>query len=321
MPLDRQIQALLHALEAEGIQAPSSITPTEARAQRRLSARLMRRGWPPEPVAAVRDLRVPGPVGPIALRAYFPTSRGRSPIVIYFHGGGWVTGDIDTHDAQARVLCNRTGSIVLSVDYRLAPEAPFPAAVADAYAATCWAAENAARDLGGDSETLSVAGESSGGNLAAAVALQARDQAGPAIRAQALVYPALDPTMAYPSIAEYADGYDISADDLRWFYRNYLPDPTTYSHPLASPLAATSLAELPPTAIAVAEFDPLRDEGVAFASRLAEAGVEVVLRDYPSLVHGFFAMDAAAEAAAAAVNSFWSTFRQLLGRQQPLRES
>lgn len=310
MPLDPELSALLRDLEARGIKSPALITPAEARAQRRLAALLMTRGAQPEAVGAVRDEVIPEQG--LRLRIYSPSSGSPPfPLIVYFHGGGWVVGDLDTHDAQTRMLCNRTGSLVIAVDYRLAPEAPFPAAIDDAYTATCWAVEHAV-GLGGDPGKVAVAGDSSGGNLAASVALLARDKGSPSLIAQGLIYPALDPTMRCSSISAYAEGYDLSADDLRWFYRQYLPNPAMYDDPRAAPFASASLARLPHAVIAVAEFDPLRDESITFAECLRSAGVCVVLRYYEGLTHNFFSMALAAQRARDAVDDFCARLRSML---------
>ena len=310
MPLDTELSALLRDLEARGIRSPALMTPDEARAQRRLAALLMMKNARPEAVGAIRNAVIPD--HGTRLRIYSPFSgEPPFPLIVYFHGGGWVVGDLDTHDAQTRMLCNRTGSTVIAVDYRLAPEAPFPAAIDDAYTATCWAVQHA-EDLGVDPERVAVAGDSSGGNLAASVALFARDKGGPPLIAQGLIYPALDPAMRYSSIRDYAEGYDLSADDLRWFYSQYLPEPVMYDDPRAAPLASASFARLPRTVIAVAEFDPLRDEDVTFAECLRAAGVCVVLRYYEGLTHNFFSMALAVRRARYAVDDFCAQLRSML---------
>ena len=309
MPLDLELSALMRDLEARGVKPLTLMTPAEARAQRRLAAVLMTKGAQPEAVGAVRDEVIPEQG--LRLRIYSPSSGSPPfPLIVYFHGGGWVVGDLDTHDAQTRMLCNRTCSLVIAVDYRLAPEAPFPAAVHDAYAATCWAVEHAAA-LGADPGRVAVAGDSSGGNLAASVALLARDKGGPSLIAQGLIYPALDPTMRSSSMSAYAEGYDLSVDDLSWFYRQYLPDPAMYDDPRATPFASASFAGLPRTVIAVAEFDPLHDEDVTFAKCLQSAGVRVALRYYEGLPHNFFSMALAIQRAREAVDDFCAQLRSM----------
>ena len=243
----------------------------------------------PDPVARVEDRRIPGPAGEIAVRLYAPEDpRG---LVVYFHGGGWVIGSLETHDLPLRTLANEAGCSVLSVDYRLAPEHRHPAAVEDGYAAVCWAAENAA-ELGADPARLAVGGDSAGGNLAAVASLLARERGGPALCFQLLVYPVTDHDFARPSYAENASGYFLERDDMRWFWDHYLPDAAARDGMTASPLRVRDLSGLPPAHVITAEFDPLRDEGEAYAARLREAGVPVTHTRYDGQIHGFFAMAA-----------------------------
>jgi acetyl esterase len=231
------------------------------------------------------------------------------PIVTYFHGGGFVIGDIDTHDGPCRVLCAATGAVVVSVDYRLAPEHRFPAALDDCVAATAWAAEHA-RDLGADPTRLGVAGDSAGGNLAAAVAIAARTAGGPAIRAQALVYPVVDFSTVHPSVKENGEGYLLTAAAMAWFCAQYLGDHDS-ADPMASPLLA-DLADLPPAVVATAEFDPLRDEGRAYADALAGAGVAVHRLEFPGLIHGFMGLGSLSPGSARATDEVWAAFSSML---------
>jgi acetyl esterase len=260
---------------------------------------------PPAPVAAVADRLVPGPAGELPVRVYTPEGSPPFPIVVFLHGGGWVVGTLDTYDPLCRALAAATPAVVVSVDYRLAPEHRWPAAVEDAYAATEWASRNAA-GLGGAQHRLAVAGDSAGGNLAAVVALGARDRGGPAIAFQLLVYPVLDAAGGTASWREYADGYHLTADGMRWYWDHYLGG-ADGAAPDASPLRAAFVGGLPPALVIGAEYDILRDEGEAYAARLAEAGVDATASRHAGVVHGFVrwravtgaAEDALQEAAAA----------------------
>jgi acetyl esterase len=256
----------------------------------------------PLEMAGVEDLEIPGPAGnQIPVRVYTPTT-GQSlrPLVVYFHGGGFVIGNIDSHDATCRELAHLAEAVVVSVDYRLAPEHAGPAAAEDCYAATRWVADNAAA-LGGDPLRLAVAGDSAGGNLAAVVPLIARDRGGPPIAFQLLIYPVTDLTMSQPSMEENAEGYMLTAAGLRWFYDHYLGGAGDPKDAVLSPLFASDLSGLPPALVLTAEFDPLRDEGEAYAARLIAAGVPVAVKRYDGLIHGFFAMGLVLDAARAAV--------------------
>jgi acetyl esterase len=233
---------------------------------------------------------IAGPGGDMALRVYTPLGAGEvESTIVYFHGGGWVMGDLESHDAVCRALSNAAASVVVSVDYRLAPEHRFPAAIDDAYAATCWVAENAVALGAGDPNRLVVAGDSAGGNLAAAVALESRDLAGPQLSFQALVYPVLDARFDTPSYVDNATGYMLTRADMEWFWDHYC-DAAARLQPYASPLQANSLERLPPALVLTAEFDPLRDEGEAYAARLIEAGVSATVHRYPGMLHGFLGM-------------------------------
>ncbi|MET0427968.1 MAG: alpha/beta hydrolase [Microvirga sp.] len=244
-------------------------------------------GLPKEPVGSIEDIRFEGPDRPIRVRVYRPDSRGDRPLTLFFHGSGFVICSLDTHDDMCRQICRRAGSVVVSVDYSLAPERPFPAGPEDCFAATLWAVHNAGR-LGADPARLAVCGDSAGGNLAAGVALRARAEGGPAIKAQILIYPVTDHYSAgHRSYVERGSGCGLLQEDMRWFWDSYLPDPSLAQHPAVSPARAENLDGLPPAYIAVAEYDVLRDEGLTFARRLAEAGIPVELRHYPDMNHGF----------------------------------
>jgi acetyl esterase len=234
-------------------------------------------------------------------RVYVPEGPAPFPIIVYFHGGGWVTGDLEMHDVTCRRLAHRAQCVVVNVDYRLAPEHPFPAAFEDAFRATLWAHDHAA-DFSADHERLVVAGSSAGGNLAAAVALRARDEGGPDIQLQALIYPVLDSALDTESMRKYATGYLLEHRLLLWYWGQYVQDPAQLRNPWAAPMAARSLAGLPPALVVTAEFDPLRDEGEAFAQRLRDEGGEAEVTRWDGQVHGFMALLGASPDADAALD-------------------
>ncbi|MGN6250667.1 MAG: alpha/beta hydrolase [Marmoricola sp.] len=302
MPVDPQLEGLL-ALIAAGTPMHES-TPAEARAGFRTLTVDMR---PPEsvvPVAAVEETTVAGADGELPARVYRPEADGPVPTVVLFHGGGFVIGDLDTHDNMARLICAGTGAVVVSVDYRLAPEHPFPAAALDAIAATRDVHRRLA-DLGGN-DVLAVAGDSAGGNLSAVAAQQV-----PEVRAQFLIYPATDMSGDWPSREENAAGYFLDLPTMLWFGGQYVPEGTDPADPTLSPITGR-LEGLAPAVVVTAELDPLRDEGNAYADRLAAAGVEVVQRTYPGMIHGFFDMGAWSEGARAAVEESIALFATLL---------
>jgi acetyl esterase len=242
-----------------------------------------------ERVASVENRTIPGPDGEIPVRVYRPSDESGRPVIVYFHGGGWVIGSLETHDNSCRALTNAVDAVVVSVDYRLAPEHKFPAAADDAFAATRWVAEHAF-ELGGDPRRIAVAGDSAGGNLAAVVSLLARDAGGPMLAYQLLVYPATDCERDSESMRANATGYFLEADSMRWFDGHYLRSESDREDWRFSPLRADSLAGLPPAFVLTAEFDPLCDQGEAYARRLEDAGVPVELRRYDGVFHGFFGM-------------------------------
>ncbi|WP_420031983.1 alpha/beta hydrolase fold domain-containing protein [Streptomyces sp. cg28] len=266
-------------------------TVTDATEARRILAQAPASPFPGPAVGEVEDREIPGaPDGPpIPVRIYRPEGDGTEPVpvVVFFHGGGWVICGLDSHDNTARALCRDAGAVVVSVDYRLAPEHRFPAAVDDAYAAVLWVAAHAG-ELGADAGALSVAGDSAGGNLAAVVAQVARDEGGPAIARQLLVYPATDARQKTGSFEENADGYFLTAAACAWFREQYLGPDGDPSHPRVSPLLAEELAGLPAAHIVTAGCDPLCDEGQAYARALKDAGVPVTESRFPGMFHGFF---------------------------------
>jgi acetyl esterase len=286
MPLDPQAQKMIDATAALGLPPMDQMTPDQARESMR--ARTAALG-PAESVARIEDHRVPVDGGDIAVRCYTPAGEAPFPALVFLHGGGWVIGDIDTHDGICRSLANGAGCVVASVDYRLAPEHKYPVAAEDSFAATRWVAREATR-LGVDARRLAVGGDSAGGNLAAVVSLMARERGGPELVQQILVYPVTDHRYDTRSYSENADGYLLTRNAMRWFWDHYLRRREDGEQPHASPLREPNLAGLPPALIITAEYDPLRDEGETYGARLREAGVPVTLTRYPGMIHGFFRM-------------------------------
>ncbi len=288
MALDPQARTVLDQMAGMGDKPINELSVDEAR---RASEGMAAMQGPLEPVAGVEDRTLPGPGGSIPVRIYAPFGKGPFPVLIYFHGGGWVIGDIASSDGLCRMLTNAAGCIVVSVDYRLAPEHPFPAAVDDAYHSTLWAATNAS-SFGGDPSRIAVCGDSAGGNLAAAVAQIARDRGKPAIQFQLLIYPVIDAACDTPSYSENAEGYFLTRVAMQWFWNHYVQNDADRNHPYASPLRASSLADLPAALVITAEFDPLRDEGERYAECMRAAGTPVKLTRYNGMIHGFFTMSA-----------------------------
>jgi acetyl esterase len=302
MSLDAHVKALLDQMASMGAPKLWEIGPQAARAAMKMS--IFRTN--DEPIGAVEDKTFPGPTGPVGVRVYTPVS-AKAPLLpglIFFHGGGFVIGDLETHDGLCRALANEGGCRVVSVDYRLAPEHPFPAAVEDCTAAVDWVAENAAV-LGIDAARLAVGGDSAGGNLAAVAAILAKKKGSPKLSFQLLIYPVTQlGGPETPSMRENAKGYFLEKNSMDWFTRLYCPDMTHRADPRLSPLLEKDLSDLPPAYVVTAGFDPLRDEGKAYADRLDAAGVPVTYVNYPGMVQGFFSMRAlipkAREAVAAA---------------------
>lgn len=305
-PVDPQVQRLLDMIAAVGGAKTTTVTPQEARGAYEL---MMSRPAPADSAIAVEDVRIPGPAGQISARVYRPAASVPSPTVVFFHGGGWVIGSVDTHDSQARLIAEGAAAVVVSVDYRLAPEHPFPAALDDCTTATQWAIDHAT-DLGGVPGVVAIAGDSAGGNLAAAVALRLRDRGEGGLAAQLLIYPVTDAAGATRSYVENAEGYFLEAETMRWFWSHYLSGaPPT---PESSVIDAADLGGLPPAIVVTAQYDPLRDEGVAYARRLEEAGVDVTLVECDGLIHGFFGMTEYVESAASYSARFLDAFRRLI---------
>jgi acetyl esterase len=253
-------------------------------------------GGEPEPVASCHDDIVRGPMATIPVRIYRPAATAPLPLLVYAHGGGWVTGSLDSHDRLCRLLANRVAACVVAVDYRCAPEDVFPAALDDVEAVWTWARQNAGA-LGADATRIAVGGDSSGANLAAALTLRLRTKELPQPRAQLLLYPALDAACSSRSYHAFADGYNLTATQMRWYWDVYRAD-TPANVPELSPLASPNLAGLAPAVIAVVQCDVLRDDGVAYAQRLRAAGTPATLLDCSGMVHGFLRWTGAVPAAA-----------------------
>jgi acetyl esterase len=261
-----------------------------------------------EHVATVFDQQIDeGPV----VRVYVPDHAANLPVLIYFHGGGWVAGDLDMHDSTCRRLANLVGCAVVNVDYRLAPEHPYPVPLDDAYAALAWV-EAKAGEFGGDPSRLIVAGSSSGGNLAAAVAIKARDAGGPRVGLQVLLYPAVDASMSHDSIRDLATGYGLESRTMQWYWQQYLGRDLRNADHLASPLAAPDLSRLPDAIVATAQFDPLRDEGKAYAQCLDDAGIHVTQMMFDGQVHGFLGLLGVTKDADQALESIAESIREHL---------
>jgi acetyl esterase len=307
MPMDPQAQVILDLVNASGFGAIETMEPLEVRA-------LMASLTAPSAVHIdrVEDRTIPGPAGEIPVRIYAPMADRPLPVLVWYHGGGWVIGSIETHDGICREIVDAAGCMVVSVDYRLAPEHRFPAAVDDAYAAACWVSAHAV-EIGGDASRVAVGGDSAGGHLAAVTAMLARDRGAPPLVFQLLVYPAIEHEFERPSMIENAAGYMLTTDAMRWFYDYTLNDPSEGDDPRVSPIRAESLADLPPAFVVTAEFDPLRDQGVAYAEALAAAGVSVTSTTYEGVFHGFFSMQAMLDEAKVAIADVVVALRDAFG--------
>lgn len=285
MPLDPQVRDMLDAMAALGLEELHNLSVEDAR-ERALS--MVDPDTFPAYAGRIEDRNIPGPAGELPVRIYTPPGDGPHPMLMYFHGGGFVLCNLDTHEKICRALSTESGCIVVSVDYRLAPEHRYPAAVEDCLAATRWAAAHAA-ELGGDPVRMAVAGDSAGGNLAAVVALRARDEGGPDLRGQLLIYPITDHyEPGTPSYRENAEGYFLTQKGMQWFLDHYLGEEFDRTDPNVFPLHAGALEALPPALVITAGFDPLRDEGILYAERLRKAGVDTVHRHWEGMIHGFF---------------------------------
>lgn len=311
MPLDPQAQAVLEEMNKQGLPPFEQMSPTFARSVAMAFRDLQ---GEPENVAEVRDILVPGPAGKLPVRVYHPEPGKALPMLVYFHGGGWVIGDIEVVDRPCRSLANAGHCVVASVNYRLSPETKFPGPVEDCYAATCWVAAHAA-ELGADRLRVAVGGDSAGGNLAAAVSLMARDRNGPKIAFQLLIYPVTAPAKGttFTSYTENADNYLLTRAAMGWFWEHYLNTDLDGQNPYASPLFAVDHGSLPPAMVITAEFDPLRDEGMAYARKLREAGVDVKTSHYDGLIHGFFWMAGVIDRGGELIAEMGNELRRRLG--------
>jgi acetyl esterase len=305
--LDPQARALIDLMVERGVPAVHTLAPADAR-RFYLERRFFTQPEPPA-VGEVRALRTDGGV---PLRLYRPAAAGVHPVLVYFHGGGWTIGDLDTHDVLCRQLCVAAGAAVLAVDYRLAPEHRFPAAVDDCLAAVRWLRREAAA-LGLDGALVAIGGDSAGGNLAAAVALLLRDAGEAAPALQLLIYPATDQRAGAPSHRSNAQGYLLTADSVAWYRGHYLPDPAQWTDWRASPLLAPDLSRLPPALVLTAGFDPLRDEGHQYADALSTAGNRVQVVCFERQVHGFITMSKVIDEARTAVALCGAALRQAFG--------
>ena len=284
MPVDPQVAELLQQFTLLEVPYINTLNPPEAR---ELTAKLRGKTLNPEPVAVVENRTIPGPGGNIPIRIYRPNSSKPLPVVVFFHGGGWVIGNLDWLDDMCRAYANGVECVVVSVDYRLAPEHKFPAAVEDAYAATLWVANNT-NLINGDRDRIAVVGDSAGGNLATVVALMAREKGTPPLIYQVLIYPATHYNTETESYQKYGNGdYRFTKAEMVWFWQHYLRTDADGQNPYASPLLAEDLSNLPPALIITAEYDMLRDEAEVYADRLQSAGVPVTLKNYDGMIHGF----------------------------------
>jgi acetyl esterase len=287
MALHPSAQMMVNMFSDAGLTFSADATPGDRRAA--MIAATTNPAFPKHPVHDVADRTIPGPDGDIPVRVFRPSAATGLPLLLWFHGGGWVTGNLDTHDQLGRLLADQVGAVVVSVDYRLAPEAKFPAAADDCLAAYVWALEHAA-DVGADASRIAIGGDSAGGNLAAVVALDARERGLPQPKLQLLVYPVTDYEFDSAAMIDNAKGYFLEAESMRWFWDHYARTPADFDDPRFSPMRAPDVSGLGRAVVITAEFDPLRDQGEAYGARLREAKVPTEIVRADGLIHGFFGM-------------------------------
>ncbi len=309
MAIDPQAQHVIDLVRQANAPEYWQLTPGQAREQYRLRVDKLKVR---EPIHRTEDRRIPGPGSHVSIRIYHPRDPKpgeRLPVLVWYHGGGFVIGDLETHDSACRMLANRADCLVVAVDYRLAPEHKFPAAVEDSEAVLRWVAMHAV-EFGGDASRLAVGGDSAGGNLAAVVAILARDAGNPKLAFQLLIYPATAPEPETASHRKFAEGYVLTRNTIGWFYKQYLRSPKDAKDFRYAPLVADDLSSLPPALVLVAGYDPLRDEGVDYAKRLIESGNRVRLASYEGMIHGFYLMGGAVDAAKRAVSESAEMLRE-----------
>jgi len=307
MTLHPQARAFLDQVEEAGLPPLNELSPDQARAQAALVNEYIGAG--PE-VAEVVDFTIPTSAGEIAARRYVPADPPAT--IVWLHGGGWVICDLDSHDAMCRLLTESSGCRVVALDYRRAPEHPFPAPLEDCWDALRWIAEKHS------DQPLILGGDSAGGNLAAVCAIRARDRGGPEVAQQVLVYPVTDHDLSRPSCAQYGSGPDtfLTTAEMAWFWNHYFPDPTERGNPEVSPLRESDLSGLPPAILLTAEYDPLRDEGLEYADRLRDAGVSVTHHHYDDMIHAFFSLVNLLERGNEAVAQVGSEIRAVVARSE-----
>jgi acetyl esterase len=310
VPLDAEARSLIDVMQASG---PPVETLTPAQARRASDDRRAQAAAPVESVHEVFDRTIETAAGPIDVRVYRPGPQTDLPVIVFFHGGGWVLCDLDSHDGLCRSLANATGAVFVSVGFRRAPEHPYPAAVEDCYAATVWVAQHTT-ELGGDPARIAVMGDSAGGNLAAAVALMARDRSGPVLALQVLAYPVIDDDLETPSYRAYGADHYLTREAMRWYWDQYVPV-ARRREPYVAPIHATTLAGLPAAVVLVAECDPLHDEGLAYARGLTDSGISCTVLDYPGGFHGFLSLAANLEVGRRALADTAAAVRAGLGIQ------
>jgi len=308
VPVDPALQPVLDVIASMGDAGIETLAPADARV---MFKELAMTDGEPVAVASIEDRTVSGPNGEVPVRIYRPEGAGPVGVLVWIHGGGWVIGDLDTADPTARKLCASSEVVVVSVDYGLAPEHPAPEPLQDCWSVLEWVAAHAA-EIGGDASRLAVGGDSAGGNLAAVIAQRSAAEGGPQLLLQALVYPVTDLTMSQPSYIENGEGYFLTAKGMAWFTAHYLSGGAEARDAEQSPLFAQDLAGVAPAVVVTAEFDPLRDEGEAYAAKLEAAGVPVTVQRYDGMVHGFFSMSSITPVADQAVDMVADALRNAL---------